>query len=746
VYKRGPRDDKNSYRVIGKDSGEARLLQSVLYRHVLGLVLAADGKGTGSISPEQFGFLPRRGPDRASWLAASLAAVSQVLGSPVYTTFVDIVRAYGSTSHPAVLVALWEIGVRGRTWALLANWLGSLVYFVRVGAAVSPAIPVRRGVPEGAVTSPLLFEMMLDVVLVATRESALRHPSRGLPIVFPQVMAVAAAPNVLSGVWLADDGELNDRSRQAQQLALAVVADAADSLGLKLHVGVGKTMSMVSLPFSRAARSRARTRAKQDVPLMYGDTVVAQGTVYRHLGVYRHANGGRFSAAAHLAALVAKQASVYHQMAVSGIKSHPLFAVRAAHLTLWMPQLTYGLEQLFSTAPIQLVTFERRLLVAAIGAPWAGRHPACVLRSLLGIPSLQTRLDQARLSLLFRLLMSPAGGLLRLELAQEARVWSNCSRKLGSRLWWDGTVTLLQQLDSAGQRFPVRDAVTGVVAQCCWASSLSSAALDSDTDQHGPVVAAAHSVFKQALLALEGRRHAEEVASVGHSGKGTSLAEVADLLVTPNFAPFIIDKRSKATGWRVKLYAGRLGAFGYEVFHLPRCPWCGAPRAWHIPHLLRDCPAWEASRLAGWRRAQACAGVAVPLSQHTRQLWYRLTVGAAVPTGFLGLQLDEARHFARPEGTSMTAALRKQTVVYQQVLAVTGDFLVTVMEATLGRVKAALQPQVTAAVVTQQQSPKKRRRRRRQAVTGTTADGGYSGSGGDHSSDSDYVPAGGGRK
>jgi len=81
--------------------------------------------------------------------------------------------------------------------------------------------------------------------------------------------------------------------------------------------------------------------------------------------------------------------------------------------------------------------------------------------------------------------------------------------------------------------------------------------------------------------------------------------------------------------------------------------------------------AWEHALGLVISEGVAVAGGGVTLHRH---LWYSLTCGAAVPNGFIGLNLDRPTHFARgPVGA--TRHLRQVLPLYVRLLSVTGAFL-----------------------------------------------------------------------
>lgn len=78
------------------------------------------------------------------------------------TLFVDIERAFDSAPHERVLYKLAKMGITGTTLVWVKNVLAGRSFQVAVGAAKSTPHPIQRGVPQGSILSPLLFNILLS--------------------------------------------------------------------------------------------------------------------------------------------------------------------------------------------------------------------------------------------------------------------------------------------------------------------------------------------------------------------------------------------------------------------------------------------------------------------------------------------------------------------------------------------------------------------------------------------------------
>ena len=79
----------------------------------------------------------------------------------VFATFFDIKGAYDTVWHNKLLTKLVNIGVSGRMYVFIKNFLSGRTLRVRVGNDVSQVHKVDMGVPQGSIIAPTLFNIML---------------------------------------------------------------------------------------------------------------------------------------------------------------------------------------------------------------------------------------------------------------------------------------------------------------------------------------------------------------------------------------------------------------------------------------------------------------------------------------------------------------------------------------------------------------------------------------------------------
>ena len=89
----------------------------------------------------------------------------------------DIKKAFDSVSHESVRRALRRVGVPDYLFRYISSTLNDSVTSFSVGSSTSRVVQINRGVRQGDLLSPFLFNLVLDELLVRLES----HVSNGCP-------------------------------------------------------------------------------------------------------------------------------------------------------------------------------------------------------------------------------------------------------------------------------------------------------------------------------------------------------------------------------------------------------------------------------------------------------------------------------------------------------------------------------------------------------------------------------------
>ena len=208
----------------------------------------------GLLSPSQSGFRRGRGTMDPVMCLETEVRKAYVNKESVMSVFFDVEKAYDMVWKEGVMIKLSMMGITGRVYNWVKEFLFDRFIQVRIGAAMSQKYKVDNGTPQGSVISPLLFSIMINDV-------------------FAQVQGD------IGRSLFADDGALWKRGKNIKyitkkiQEAINTVEKWSYAWGFKFSVG--KTNAVL---FTRRRNVEAQLK-------MYGQ-IIERVKEFRFLGVW----------------------------------------------------------------------------------------------------------------------------------------------------------------------------------------------------------------------------------------------------------------------------------------------------------------------------------------------------------------------------------------------------------------------------------------------------------------------------
>ena len=85
----------------------------------------------------------------------------------VLAVFIDIEKAYDMVWRQGLMFKLYHLGIRGKMFWWIRDFLSNRTFLVRIGNTLSDVLTLENGIPQGSVISPILFNVMINDISVS---------------------------------------------------------------------------------------------------------------------------------------------------------------------------------------------------------------------------------------------------------------------------------------------------------------------------------------------------------------------------------------------------------------------------------------------------------------------------------------------------------------------------------------------------------------------------------------------------
>ena len=140
----------------------------------------------------------------------------------IYFCFIDYVKAFDCVDHKKLWKILNEMGIPDHLTCLLRNLYAGQEATVRTGHGTTDWFQIGKGVCEGCILSPCLFNSYAEYIM---RNAGLEETQAGSKI----------AGRTINNLRYADDTTLMAESEEELKSLLMKVKEDSEKVGLKLN-------------------------------------------------------------------------------------------------------------------------------------------------------------------------------------------------------------------------------------------------------------------------------------------------------------------------------------------------------------------------------------------------------------------------------------------------------------------------------------------------------------------------------
>ena len=255
IHKKGSKMVRENYRGISLISCVFKLFSAILNNRLMSFCMEKN-----ILSEEQLGFMPGNRTSDAHFLIHNLIQEHcQKRGEKLYSCFVDFSKAFDSIPRDLLFQKLLSYGINGKFFNILKNMYVNDKCKIKAGNYLSKTMNTNKGVRQGCILSPLLFNIFL-----ADLPTMLSHPGHENP-------KIDKNRNISCILW-ADDLVMFSKSENGLQNMIHKLSKYTKQNGL--NINTYKTKCMI---FNKTGKHIRRN-------FQFNNTKIESVREYKYLG------------------------------------------------------------------------------------------------------------------------------------------------------------------------------------------------------------------------------------------------------------------------------------------------------------------------------------------------------------------------------------------------------------------------------------------------------------------------------